>query len=220
MSLIYEARWVFLKGALTTIEITLAAGVVAIFMAFVAGLSRCSTSAGLRWLSLVYIETFRGISLLVQLFWLFFVLPFFGINMEPILTAIIALGLCNGAYGAEIVRSGIAAVHRGQWEAACALNYTRRQSLWKIIIPQAVPFMLPPFGNLMIELLKATALVSLITVHDLSFQALTLQQTTMQTVEPFVVVLVGYFLIALVITLFFRLAERRTSVALGQEAAK
>jgi polar amino acid transport system permease protein len=208
MSLIYEARWMLMAGALTTIQITLAASVLAFAMAFVAGLGRLSSLAVVRWMSLIYIELFRGVALLIQLFWMFFVLPFFGIHLEPVTTAILAIGLCNGAYGAEIVRSAINAVPRGQREAACALNYTKLQTLWLVVIPQAMPIMLPPFGNLTIELLKVTALVSLITVHDLSFQAMTLQQTTMQTLEPFTAVLVGYFLIALVITGFFRLAER------------
>jgi polar amino acid transport system permease protein len=208
MSLIYEARWVLLEGALNTIGITLAAGVLAFAMAFVAGLARLSSIVVMRWTALVYIELFRGVALLVQLFWMFFVLPFFGVHLQPVTTAILAIGLCNGAYGAEIVRSAIQAVPAGQREAACALNYTKRQTLWLVVVPQAIPIMLPPFGNLMIELLKVTALVSLITVHDLSFQALTLQQTTMQTLEPFTAVLFGYFVLALLITGFFKLLER------------
>jgi polar amino acid transport system permease protein len=208
MSLIYEARWVLLEGAFNTIRITLAAGVLAFAMAFIAGLARLSSVAVVRWAALVYIELFRGVALLVQLFWIFFVLPFFGIHLQPVTTAILAIGLCNGAYGAEIVRSAIQAVPAGQREAACALNYTKLQTLWLVVVPQAIPTMLPPFGNLMIELLKVTALVSLITVHDLSFQALTLQQTTMQTLEPFTAVLFGYFVLALLITGFFKLLER------------
>jgi polar amino acid transport system permease protein len=220
MSLIYEARWVLLEGALNTIRITIGASLLAFAMAFVAGLGRLSAAAPIRWISLAYVEIFRGVALLVQLFWMFFVLPFFGIYLEPMMTAVLAIGLCNGAYGAEIVRSAIKAVPRGQSEAACALNYTPRQALLQIIIPQAIPIMLPPFGNLMIELLKVTALVSLITVHDLSFQALTLQQTTMQTVEPFTVVLAGYFAIALVITGLFRLAERWAGAGLDRGGLK
>jgi polar amino acid transport system permease protein len=216
MSLIYEARWVLLEGAFNTIRITLAAGLLALVLSFVAALAQLSGIAVVRWAALIYVEVFRGVALLVQLFWMFFVLPFFDIHLEPIATAILALGLCNGAYGAEIVRSAIKAVPIGQREAACALNYSKLQTLWLIVIPQAIPTMLPPFGNLMIELLKVTALVSLITVHDLSFQALTLQQTTMRTVEPFTVVLVGYFLMALVITGFFRLAERWAGTGLDR----
>jgi polar amino acid transport system permease protein len=216
MSLIYEARWVLLQGALNTIEITLAAGLLAVLISFVVGLARLSRYAPIRWVAIVYIEVFRGVALLVQLFWMFFVLPFFDIHLEPLATAILAIGLCNGAYGAEIVRSAIQSVPLGQREAACALNYSRSDALWRIIIPQAVPIMLPPFGNLMIELLKVTALVSLITIHDLSFQALTLQQTTMQTAAPFTVVLIGYFAMALVITGLFRLVERMIARAQGR----
>jgi polar amino acid transport system permease protein len=216
MSLIYEARWVLLEGALNTIRITLAAGLLAFVLSFMGGLARLSGSALVRWIALLYIEVFRGVALLVQLFWMFFVLPFFGIHLEPITTAILALGLCDGAYGSEIVRSAIKAVPVGQREAACALNYTKLQTLWLIVIPQAIPIMLPPFGNLMIELLKVTALVSLITVHDLSFQALTLQQTTMRTIEPYTVVLIGYFVMSLVITGFFRLAERWAGTGLDR----
>lgn len=220
MSLIYEARWLFLQGALTTIWITLAAGALAFVLAFVAGLARLSGHALLRWIALVYIELFRGIALLVQLFWMFFVLPFFGIVMEPMTTAILTLGLCNGAYGAEIVRSAVQSVPQGQRDAACALNYSRLQTLWQIIVPQAIPVMLPPFGNLMVELLKVTALVSLITVHDLSFQALTLQKSTMQTLGPFTVVLVGYFFMAMAITGAFRIAERWAGSGLDRGGAR
>ena len=216
MSLIYEARGVFLDGFLTTIQITILAGIVALAMAFVAGLARLSPIALVRLLALIYIEVFRGISLLIQLFWLFFVLPFFGIDLEPITTAIIGLGLCNGAYGAEIVRGAIEAVPRGQREAAVALNYTRFQRMNRIIIPQAIPAMLPPFGNLMIELLKATALVSLITIQDLSFQALTLRQTTMRTIEPFAVVLLGYFVLAMIISLGCKSLERWANIGLDR----
>lgn len=216
MSLIYEARYVFLSGFLTTVEITVLAGAVAFIMAFAAGLARLSRFRVVRGAALVYVELFRGVSLLVQLFWLFFVLPFFGIYLEPITTAVIGLGLCNGAYGAEIVRGAIVAVPRGQTEAAVALNFSWLQRMRWVVLPQAVPAMLPPFGNLSIELLKATALVSLITVQDLAFQALTLRLTTMRTLEPFVVVLVGYLIIALAITLVFRLLERWAGTGLDR----
>lgn len=216
MALIYEARGMFLDGFLTTIQITVLASALALAMSFLVGLSRLSRFWPIRGLGLAYVELFRGVALLVQLFWLFFVLPFFGIYLEPITTAILAIGLCNGAYGAEIVRGAIIAVPRGQREAAIALNYSRFQLMWKIIIPQAVPAMLPPFGNLIIELLKATALVSLITIQDLSFQALTLRQTTMRTVEPFIVVLLGYFVIAMTITMAFKLLERRVNLGLDR----
>lgn len=216
MGLIWEARWVFLHGIANTALITVLAAMVALVMAFVAGLARLSPLAPVRWAALAYIEIFRGVSLLVQLFWLFFVMPFFGLTLEPITTAVIAIGLCNGAYGAEIVRSAIRSVPKGQVEAAVALNFPPLRRMTRVVLPQAIPTMLPPFGNLMIELLKATALVSLITIQDLSFQALTLRQTTMRTVEPFTVVLLGYFAMAMLITLGFRRLERRAGAGVDR----
>jgi polar amino acid transport system permease protein len=213
---IYQARWVLLNGTLVTIEITLLAGALAAILAFLAGLARVSRFRLVRAVATLYVETFRGVALLVQLFWLFFVLPFFGIDLRPMMTAVIGLGLCNGAYGAEIVRGAIQAVPRGQIEAAVALNLTRIQRMHMVVLPQAIPAMLPPFGNLAIELLKATALVSLITIQDLAFQALTLRQTTMRTLEPFLVVLVVYFAIAMAISLGFKRVEHAVNVGLDR----
>ena len=216
MSLIYEARWGFLEGALVTAQITLGAGIFALILAFLAGIGRLSRLWMIRTLALVYVETFRGVALLVQLFWLFFALPFFGIRLAPITAGIIGVGLCNGAYGAEIVRGAILAVPRGQRDAAIALNYSPFYRMWKVIVPQAIPTMLPPFGNLMIELLKGTSLVSLITVHDFSFEAFTLRETTTRTIGPYTVVFLGYFAMAMMITAGFRRLERRVNVGLDR----
>jgi polar amino acid transport system permease protein len=208
VSLIWQARHVLIDGMLVTIAITLMATALAIFMAFVAGLARLSPFRILRAVATAYVEIFRGVSLLVQLFWLFFVLPFFGVELDPMTTAVVGLGLCNGAYGAEIVRGAVLAIPRGQYEAATALNYGTWHRYRRLILPQAIPLMLPPLGNLSIELLKATALVSLITIQDLSFQALTLRQTTMRTFAPFSAILVIYFVLAMLLAGFFRLLER------------
>jgi polar amino acid transport system permease protein len=147
----------------------------------------------------------------VQLFWLFFVLPHFGILLEPLTVAIVALGLNVGAYGAEVVRGAVSSVHRGQWEAATALNMTRMTALRRIIVPQAVIRMIPPWGNLFIELLKATSLVSLITISDLTFKAQQMNQTTFRTLEIFTIVLVFYLAIASVITVAMRTLEDRAA---------
>jgi len=123
------------------------------------------------------------------------------------LTAVLGLGLCNGAYGAEIVRGALVGVARGQVEAAKSLGLSSYRILRSIVLPQALPAMLPPFNNLSIELLKATALVSLITIPDLAFQAQTLRQTTMQTGPVFLLVLIVYFALAQAINLVFRRVE-------------
>lgn len=200
-----------LAGAWVTIEITLMGAVLAVVMAVIAALAKLYAPLPLRWLSIVYIETFRGTSALVQLFWLFFVLPHFGITLEPITVAVLGLGLNVGAYGAEVVRGAIQAVARGQWEASTALNMTRATALRRIILPQAFVAMIPPWGNLLIELMKATALVSLITISDLAFKAQQMNQTTLRTVEIFSIVLVIYLCIAFVIAQGMRALERRAA---------
>jgi polar amino acid transport system permease protein len=205
-----------LAGAWVTLQITVAGCVLAAVMGLVAGLCKLYGRLPLRWLAVVYIEVFRGTSALVQLFWLFFVLPRFGIYLSALAVAIIALGLNVGAYGAEVVRGAILAVPRGQFEAAIALNMSHLTMMRRIILPQAFVRMIPPWGNLFIELLKASALVSLITISDLTFKAYQMNQTTFRTVEIFSLVLVMYLGISLLITLSMRMLEARASVGLAR----
>jgi polar amino acid transport system permease protein len=103
------------------------------------------------------------------MFWFYFALPHFGIVLPAFAVAVITMGLNYGAYASEIVRSSILAIPKGQTEAAIALNMTPRQRMWRVILPQAFRLMLPGFGNISIELLKGTALVSLITLNDLTY---------------------------------------------------
>jgi len=128
----------------------------------------------------------------------------------------LALGLNVGAYGAEVVRGAVTAVPRGQWEGTVALNMSRIQALRHIILPQAVVAMIPPWGNLFIELLKATALVSLITIADLAFKAQEMNSTTYRTVEIFSVVLVIYLALAMLITIAMQQLERIASRGLAR----
>ena len=208
-----------LEGALVTIEITIGGCVLAVIMAFVAAVAKMYGPLPVRWLAVAYVEVFRGTSALVQLFWLFFVLPHFGVLLEPLTVAILTLGLNVGAYGAEVVRGAIGSVGRGQWEASTALNMTRMMALRRIIIPQAIVRMIPPWGNLFIELLKATSLVSLITISDLAFKAQQMNQTTFRTVEIFSIVLVFYLAIASVITVFMRALEERAASGIARGRA-
>lgn len=209
-----------LDGALVTVQITAMASVLAIICAAIAGLARLSRFRPVRMIAVTYVEFFRGTSALVQLFWLFFVLPAFGINLPPMVVAVIGLGLHIGAYGAEIVRSAVTAVPRGQREAAIALNMSPMLTMRRVILPQAAIAMLPPFNNLSIELLKATSLVSLITITDLTFKANVLNMATLRTAEIYTAVLVMYFVISMAITLTFRMVERRLSVGLGRGMAR
>lgn len=198
-----------LEGAAVTAQLTLLGSALALVVAFIAGLGRLSPMAPLRWLATAYIEFFRGTSIFVQLFWVYFVLPFAGITLSPLLAGVLALGLNVGAYGAEVVRGAILAVPKDQLEASVALNFTRVQRMRHVILPQAFPLMLPTFGNNAIELLKATAVVSLISLTDMTFQAQVVRSQTGSTLFPFATILVLYFLMALAISAVVRGLERR-----------
>jgi polar amino acid transport system permease protein len=201
-----------LGGLLVTVTVTAGGAAVALVMGFAGGLGRLSRSRALRVLASMYVEVFRGTSALVQLFWVFFVLPFFGLEISPIVAGILVLGLNIGAYGSEVVRGVIQSVPVGQWEAARALSLSPRRTLWHIIIPQALPTMMPPAGNLLIELLKGTALVSLISLTELTFAAQTLRADTLRTPEIFSLVLLLYFGTAVMLTAGMRGLERRLSL--------
>ncbi|MFO7962576.1 MAG: ectoine/hydroxyectoine ABC transporter permease subunit EhuC [Desulfobacterales bacterium] len=197
-----------LRGAWITLQISAASSVIALAAALSAAVMKMYAPLPLRWAAAAYIEIFRGTSALVQLFWLFFVLPQLGILLTPFTAACLALGLNIGAYGAEVIRGAVNAVDRGQWEACRALNFTKMQALRRVILPQAVVAMIPPWGNLFIELLKATALVSMISLSDLAFKAQQLNQNTLRTVEIFTIVLLFYLAISLVVTAGMRALER------------
>ena len=204
-----------LSGVVVTVQVTLGASVVALLAAFIAGLGRLSRSRFQRSLARVYVDIFRGTSVLVQLFWVYFALPLLGISLDAMVAGILVLGLNVGAYGSEVVRGAIKSVPREQVEAAVALNLSERQTLWHIVLPQAVLSMIPSFGNLLIELLKGTALVSLITLSELTFRGQMLRTAMLRSGKIFGLVLLLYFLLSLVITFGMRRLERR--LAIGQD---
>lgn len=197
-----------IRGLKVTLELTLGASLLAVPVALLAGLGRLSSATVLRLPSVCYIEIFRGTSTLVQLFWFYFVLPLFGISMGAMTVGILVLGLNAGAYGAVIVHGAVLAVPKGQVEAAQALNMAPAQTMCRIVLPQAIPAMLPPAGNLLIETLKNTALVSLITITDLTFSAQILRAETLRSGEIFGLVLLMYFGVSLLITAGVHQLER------------
>lgn len=195
-----------------TIEILLASAVLAFAVAIISGLGRVSRFAVIRRVTAVYVELFRGTSLLVQLFWIFFALPAFGIQFSAFLASVVALGLNYGAYGSEIVRGAIIAVPKGQTEASIALNMTNFQRMRLVILPQAFRMMLPGFGNISIELLKGTSLVSLITLTDMTYKGLIIQNSNISHTMPvFVTLLFAYFLVALPLIILSRKLEKRSA---------
>jgi polar amino acid transport system permease protein len=198
-----------IEGARLTIEVTAVAALLGTAIALVGGVLSLSSWWPVRAVVRVYVEVFRGVSAVILLFWMFFAVPLFGPQLTDFTAGVVALGINMGAYGIEIVRGSLRAVDKGQTEAGVALNLRPAQRMRHVILPQAISGMLPPYGNLLIELLKGTALVSLITLNDITFQAGTLRNLRVDSsVAIFSTVLVMYFAIALVITAMVRLAER------------
>ena len=198
-------------GMKVTVEVTVFSAVLALALGFISGLARMSKYKIIRVISSVYIEIFKGTSLLVQLFWIYFALPIVGIRFSAVSTGVLAIGLNYGAYCSEIVRSAIQAVPTGQTEACIALNMTRAQRMRRVIIPQAFVMMIPNLGNQLIELLKSTSLVSMITLTDLTYQANILNATTFETTKVYSMLLIIYFLIGLPLSKGMKLLERKVS---------
>ena len=196
-----------LSGSLVTIEISILAGALALAAAAIAGLARQSRRRILRWPAAAYIELFRGTALLIQLFWMYYVLPDFGINLPALTVAVLAIGLNYGAYGAELVRGAMGSVGPGQRDAARALGLTPALVVRLVVLPQAAAIAVLPWGNLMVQLVKATSLVSLITIAELSYRAYQLNQVTMHTATIFSTVLVLYFVITQAVAAATRWAD-------------
>ena len=203
-----------LQGAWVTVQLTVFSTLLGAIVAFALGVGKLARNRPCRLVSIAIIEVFRGTSLLVQLFWLYFALPLLGqaigmdLRLPPVAAGVLALSLNIGAYGAEVVRGAIQAVPREQYEAAKALDFTPRQILWRIAIPQAIPEMMPSFGNLAVQNLKDTALVSLISLGDLAFRAEQIRNFTQDSTTIYTLLLLMYFGMALVLTAIMKLLER------------
>ncbi|MEV6422682.1 ectoine/hydroxyectoine ABC transporter permease subunit EhuC [Streptomyces sp. NPDC051662] len=208
-------NWV-LPGIWITIQLTLYSAALATAVAFTVGTARTHSSRFVRFLAGLYTEIFRGTSALVLMFWLFFVMPgLFGWALVPMWAAVLALGLSYGAYGAEVVRGALNSVAPAQREAGIALNFSPWQRMRLILLPQAIPEMIPPFCNLLIELLKGTALVSLLGVADVSFAAYLVRLATQESAQIYSVTLVIYFVLAFVLARGMKALERRTKAGIG-----
>lgn len=203
-----------LQGAWVTVQLTLFSTLLGAAVSFALGIGKLSRRRSIRGVSVLVIEVFRGTSLLVQLFWLYFALPVLGqaigldLRLPPVAAGVLALGLNIGAYGAEVVRGAIQAVPPAQYEAAKALDFTPRQILWRIALPQAIPEMMPSFCNLAVQNLKDTALVSLISLGDLAFRAEQIRNLTQDSTTIYTLLLLMYFGMALVLTALMKLLER------------
>lgn len=156
--------------------------------------------------------------MLVQLFWLYFAMPLLGLSLDPFITGVLALGLNTGAYGAEVVRGALQSVSPQQHEAAIALNFTKSQTMSKILLPQAVVEMIPPFTSLAVQNLKDTSLVSMIAISDLTFKAQEMRNLTQNSIGIYGSALIIYLAMSLLIVGAMRSLEEKIKASSGRAA--
>jgi len=197
------------QGAVITVEVFVCALVVATVLGLTWALMRVSGLPALAGFSKGLINTVRGIPILVQLFYIYFVLPDIGIQINAFQAGFIGLGFAYSCYMAEVFRSGIEAVDPGQVEAAKSLGMGRAMTMWRVILPQAFKVALPPYGNTCIMLIKDTSQASIITVAELSFQSKVIAASTFKNAEVFTLVALFYLVLCVPLILIVGRLEKR-----------
>jgi polar amino acid transport system permease protein len=225
---------VLAQGLPPTVIATVGGIVLTVLLSFTAGLALLLPRTGSseresvprRWVrvvSRVYVEGFRGTSEVVQLFWIYFVLPLLvGIQLVPLFAGVLVLGLNHGAYGAEIVRGAVQSVPQAQYEGAVALSMSPAQRMRRVVLPQAIVEMLPPFNNLFIQLLKSTSILSLITVAEVTDRgrAVLVPAFGDDIVLIFTLMLLIYLVLSLLITAGMRRAEQAAARRVGRRPSR
>ena len=185
-----------LEGLQLTLAIFACGTVVAALFAVLAGVIRFQGPIWLRWPVSITVEFFRGTSAFVQLFWCFYALPMIGVTLSPFVTSVIVLGLNVGSFGSELVRGSLESVPKGQIEAANALNYTAFNRFRYIQFPQALRVSIRPAANYMVDLLKLTPLTSLVTVSELTRNAMVMRMQVGSTSGMLICIFTVYFVLA------------------------
>jgi aspartate/glutamate/glutamine transport system permease protein len=204
----------FVDGLLVTLRLVGASLAIALSVGVLIGGMRVSRVRALRWIGTLYVELFRNIPLLILLFIAFLGLRRMGIPVGPWLAGTASLGLYTAAFVAEAVRSGLFAVPKGQMEAALSLGFTNRRAMARVVLPQAVRTVIPPLGNVVIAMIKNSAIIgaSILAIPDLLKQARIIDARTGQTHELFLWTAVGYLLLTVTATFAFRYLERRLAI--------
>jgi len=201
-----------LRGLVVTIEATLAGFVCALIGGLVLAPGYRANSQIARTASRGLVEFIRNTPLLVQLYFLFYGLPLLGIRFSAMLTGVLGLGIYYSAYIAEVYRGGVDAIPAGQWDAAQALRFSRSQTWRRIILPQAIPPVIPVLGNYLIGMFKETPLLAMITIPELLSAARQVTGTTYRYTEPYTMVALIFLVISYSTSLLFRHLERRIGV--------
>lgn len=211
IQLVLDSAPFLLKGTLFTLELSLGGMVFGLLLGFMLALMRLSRFWPLSWLSRFYVSVFRGTPLIAQLFMIYYGLPQFGIELDPIPAAMIGLSLNTAAYTSETLRAAISSIEKGQWEAAASIGMNPWQTLRRVILPQAARTALPPLGNSFIGLVKDTSLAATIQVPELFRQA---QLVTSRTLEVFTMYLAAsiiYWVLATVLSFLQNRLEDRVN---------
>ncbi|CQR23134.1 putative amino-acid ABC transporter permease [Yersinia enterocolitica] len=194
-----------MKGAWFTLQLSLGGMFFGLALGFMLAMMRLSRFLPLSLLSRFYVSIFRGTPLIAQLFMIYYGLPQFGIELDPMPAALIGLSLNTAAYTSETLRAAISSIEKGQWEAAASIGMTRWQTLYRVILPQAGRTALPPLGNSFIGLVKDTSLAATIQVPELFRQA---QLVTSRTLEVFTMYLAASLIYWIMATLLSALQNR------------
>ena len=199
-----------LHGALVTVEITAVSLLLGCVLGLLIGIGRLNPKRRIVYrLCTAYVAAIRGTPLLVQLFIWFFGLPQFGIMLPAFACGMVGLGIYSAAYVSEIVRGAIQSVDRGQMEAARSIGLSSGQAMRSVILPQAIVRMIPPLGNEFIALIKNSALVSLLTIHDLMHEGQKIISVSYRSLEVYLAIAIIYFILTGLTTLALGRLELR-----------
>lgn len=205
IQLVLDSAPFLLKGAWFTLQLSVGGMFFGLALGFMLAMMRLSRFWPLSLLSRFYVSIFRGTPLIAQLFMIYYGLPQFGIELDPMPAALIGLSLNTAAYTSETLRAAISSIEKGQWEAAASIGMTRWQTLYRVILPQAGRTALPPLGNSFIGLVKDTSLAATIQVPELFRQA---QLVTSRTLEVFTMYLAASLIYWIMATVLSALQNR------------
>ncbi len=208
----WEVLPALLEASLVTVQATVLGMILALALGLVWAILRRSAIRAVSWLAASSVEFIRSTPLLVQIYFLFYVLPNFGFTFSPLVTGVVALGVHYSAYTAEVYRAGIDNVPKAQWEAAMALNLSRFDALKSIILPQAIPPMIPAMGNYLVSMFKETPILAAITVHELMQAAKLIGADTFRYLEPLTMVGVVFLAVSLVAARLVKQLELRLAL--------
>jgi len=209
-SAVFKYGDMLLLGLAGTVKIALISIVLGVIVGFAVALMRMASNPWLRKPATAFVEFYRNTPPIVHFFWFFYALPIvIGVSLDPFVAAVLALSTQSGAFYAEVFRGGITSIERGQWEGAKALGMSYRMAMQRVIVPQALRRMVPPFVDRSFELTKTTALASTLAYAELLYQAMQVNSITFRPMEVYTAVALLYFIVLFTASSLMRVVEYR-----------